>query len=137
LDRIWVTANAICATQWNGSTPRDLNCAVAVETELAPQQLLDHTQAVERAGGRTPTFRWGPRNIDIDILLYGGETIATDGLTIPHPCLRDRLFALRPLADLNAELSLPDGTPIRDLLQDPNVNSQGLRLWAHSPWPKP
>jgi len=109
--------------------PPYLNCAVELDTVLPPLDLLDWTQEIERAGGRTPTFRWGPRAIDIDILLYGNQVVETGRLTIPHARLRERAFALTTLADIAPELSLPDGTPIRDLLDDPSISSQVVTTW--------
>src|SRR5689334_12943773 len=87
-----VTAvSGVYETEPVGETPEPvpayLNCVARIETSLEPLALLLHTQQVEREGGRTPTFRWGPRTIDIDILLYNGLTLATDALVIPHPRL--------------------------------------------------
>ena len=97
--------------------PRFLNGAVAVETDLSPRELLERMLAVERRLGRDRTGpRFGPRTIDLDLLLYGSETIDEPGLQVPHPRLAERRFALEPLADLDPELALPDGRRVRDLL---------------------
>ena len=97
--------------------PRFLNAACVVETELSPRELLEHLLAIERVLGRSrEASRFGPRTIDLDLLLYGDETIDEPGLTVPHPRLPDRPFALEPLAELDPELTLPDGRRIRDLL---------------------
>jgi 2-amino-4-hydroxy-6-hydroxymethyldihydropteridine diphosphokinase len=74
------------------------------------------TQATERRLGRTITFHWGPRVIDIDILLYGTLQLHTPFLTIPHAALRERAFVLVPLHELTPELRLPTGEPIRERL---------------------
>lgn len=110
--------------------PHYLNCVVRLATSLPPNALLQHTQSVERAGGRVPSFHWGPRSIDIDILLYDGVTIETDSLTIPHPRLVERAFVLRPLADVAPDLVLPDGQALRDLLAKPLVQEQNIEPWS-------
>jgi 2-amino-4-hydroxy-6-hydroxymethyldihydropteridine diphosphokinase len=96
--------------------PAFLNGAVAVETELSARELLDALLAVERALGRERRERWGPRTIDLDLLLFGTETIDEPGLTVPHPRLHERRFALEPLAELDPELAVPGRGPVKDLL---------------------
>jgi 2-amino-4-hydroxy-6-hydroxymethyldihydropteridine diphosphokinase len=98
--------------------PPFLNGVAALETELPPRALLERLLAVERALGRDRTReqRWGPRTIDLDLLLYGNEVIDEPGLTIPHPRLHERAFVLEPLAELAPGLRLPDGRAVRDLL---------------------
>jgi 2-amino-4-hydroxy-6-hydroxymethyldihydropteridine diphosphokinase len=97
--------------------PRFLNGAVAIETELGARELLERLLAVERALGRERTGpRFGPRTIDLDLLLYGDETIEEPGLTVPHPRLAERRFVLEPLAELDPELVLPDGRRVAELL---------------------
>lgn len=81
-----------------------LNMVVEAETELAPLDLLSKLKAIEKEVGRKPTFRNGPREIDIDILIYGDSPVAEDGLHIPHPSLAQRAFVLAPLADLAPDL---------------------------------
>lgn len=77
-----------------------LNTVVCGETEMAPLELLKFIQEVESKVGRTPTFHWGPREIDIDIILYDDMTMDKPELTIPHPRYHERDFVLRPLCDL-------------------------------------
>ncbi|HXF97304.1 MAG TPA: 2-amino-4-hydroxy-6-hydroxymethyldihydropteridine diphosphokinase [Gaiellaceae bacterium] len=97
--------------------PRFLNGAAAVETELCPRELLEELLAVERALGRVRDgTRWGPRTIDLDLLLYGGETVEEPGLRVPHPRLHERRFALEPLAELDPELEVPGRGRVLDLL---------------------
>jgi 2-amino-4-hydroxy-6-hydroxymethyldihydropteridine diphosphokinase len=96
--------------------PRFLNGVAALETELAPRELLDALLAVERRLGRERGKRWGPRTIDLDLLLYGDEVIDEDGLTIPHPRLHERRFVLEPLADLAPKLVVPGHGRVKDLL---------------------
>jgi 2-amino-4-hydroxy-6-hydroxymethyldihydropteridine diphosphokinase len=96
--------------------PRFLNGVAALETELKPRELLDVLLAVERRLGRERGQRWGPRTIDLDLLLYGDEVIDETGLTIPHPRLHERRFVLEPLADLAPELVVPGHGRVKDLL---------------------
>ena len=80
--------------------PRFLNQVVEVDWSGTPTQLLRAAKAVEREGGRTPTRRWGPRVIDVDILLFGTETISESDLVVPHPRIRERDFVMRGLREL-------------------------------------
>ncbi len=98
--------------------PRFVNAAAALETTLGPRELLESLLEVERGLGRDRNReeRWGPRTIDLDLLLYGDETVAEPGLVIPHPRLAERAFVLQPLLELDPGLRLPDGRPLRDLL---------------------
>jgi 2-amino-4-hydroxy-6-hydroxymethyldihydropteridine diphosphokinase len=98
--------------------PRFLNGAAALETGLPARDLLERLLAVERELGRVRGEgpRFGPRAIDLDLLLYGDEVVDEPGLTIPHPRLAERRFALEPLHDLDPALRLPDGRAVRELL---------------------
>jgi len=87
--------------------PDFLNCCVKLDTGLAPQELLERTRGIERELGRVPGPRWGPRTADIDILLYGGLSIRTPELVVPHPGLLQRAFVLVPLAEIAADQSIP------------------------------
>jgi 2-amino-4-hydroxy-6-hydroxymethyldihydropteridine diphosphokinase len=99
--------------------PRFLNLACSLETDLSPRELLDRLLAVERAlGRRRDGPRFGPRTIDLDLLLYGDVSLHEPGLTVPHPRLAERRFALEPLAELDPDLALPDGRPVADLLSE-------------------
>jgi 2-amino-4-hydroxy-6-hydroxymethyldihydropteridine diphosphokinase len=80
--------------------PPFLNAIVRGDIELAPEDLLALCKRLERELGRTPTYRWGPRVIDIDILFYGDLAMETEALTIPHPRIAERAFVLVPLADV-------------------------------------
>lgn len=84
-----------------------LNLAVRLETDLSPLDLLAVCQEVERNLQRERLVRWGPRTVDLDILLYGQEQLATDELTIPHPRMYERAFVLVPLRDLLPSLVMP------------------------------
>ena len=98
--------------------PRFLNAVAELETDLPASELLKRLLAIERELGRdrAKEVRWGPRTIDLDLLLHGGETIDEPGLTVPHPRLAERRFVLEPLHELDPELVLPDGRAVRELL---------------------
>ena len=87
--------------------PDYLNAAVEVRTSISPEAVLAKTQSIEQAMGRIKTVRWGPRVVDIDIALYGGQTIDTPDLTVPHRELANRRFVLAPLADLDSDRVVP------------------------------
>ena len=88
--------------------PRFLNGAAVLETTLGPRALLETLLEVERVLGRTRDGpRFGPRAIDLDLLLYDDETVDEPGLTVPHPRLHERRFALEPLAELDPALAIP------------------------------
>jgi 2-amino-4-hydroxy-6-hydroxymethyldihydropteridine diphosphokinase len=95
-----------------------LNGAVRVETDLAPRELLARLLDIERRMGRVRRERFGPRTIDLDLLLYGNETVDEPGLTVPHPRLHERRFALEPLAELDPSLTIPGLGPISALLAE-------------------
>jgi 2-amino-4-hydroxy-6-hydroxymethyldihydropteridine diphosphokinase len=96
--------------------PRFLNGVAALDTELAPRALLDLLLDVERALGRVRAERWGPRTIDLDLLLYGDAVVDRPGLTVPHPRLHERRFVLEPLSELAPELEVPGRGTVADLL---------------------
>jgi 2-amino-4-hydroxy-6-hydroxymethyldihydropteridine diphosphokinase len=115
-----VRASSIRETDPVGVTdqPKFLNAAAELATELPPRELLERLLEIERELGRDRAAerRWGPRVIDLDLLLFEEEAIDEPGLTVPHPRLADRRFVLEPLCELNEELTLPDGTRVQDLL---------------------
>ena len=97
--------------------PRFLNAAVAVETSLAPAALLATLLEVERELGRVREGpRYGPRTVDLDLLLMDDLVLDEPGLELPHPRLHERVFALEPLAELDPELVVPGRGPVRQLL---------------------
>ena len=114
-----VRASSIRETDPVGITdqPKFLNAVAEIETHLTARQLLDRLLAIELELGRdrAGAVRWGPRTIDLDLLLYGDETIDEPGLTVPHPRLAERDFVLEPLHELDPELALPDGRRITEL----------------------
>jgi 2-amino-4-hydroxy-6-hydroxymethyldihydropteridine diphosphokinase len=96
--------------------PRFLNGAAALETELGARELLERLLAVERRLGRVRGERWGPRTVDLDLLLHGDAVVDEPGLTLPHPRLHERRFVLEPLAELAPDLEVPGRGPVRALL---------------------
>jgi 2-amino-4-hydroxy-6-hydroxymethyldihydropteridine diphosphokinase len=100
--------------------PKFLNAAAELATELPPAELLERLLEIERELGRDRATerRWGPRVIDLDLLLFGEEAIDEPGLTVPHPRLAERRFILEPLQELDPELTLPDGRRVAHLLAD-------------------
>ncbi len=96
--------------------PDYINAVALLDTQLAPLALLDALQAIEQAHQRVRIQHWGPRTLDLDLLLYGDDVIDLERLKVPHPYLTQRSFVLYPLADITPDLHLPDGTPLADLL---------------------
>jgi 2-amino-4-hydroxy-6-hydroxymethyldihydropteridine diphosphokinase len=105
--------------------PDFLNLVVEAQTALPPKELIAYLKDLELKVGRTASFRWGPREIDIDILFYNQLVYAEDGLEIPHPRLHDRAFVLVPLADLTPELIHPKlNSSVSELLSE--IDSSGI-----------
>ncbi|MDX1676405.1 2-amino-4-hydroxy-6-hydroxymethyldihydropteridine diphosphokinase [Arsukibacterium sp.] len=103
--------------------PDYVNAVARLNTRLTPLALLDALQQIERQQGRQrKAERWGPRSIDLDILLYANHTITSERLTVPHYGLTQREFVLYPLADIAPALILPCGTPLQALLQRVPLN---------------
>ncbi|KIP90475.1 MULTISPECIES: 2-amino-4-hydroxy-6-hydroxymethyldihydropteridine diphosphokinase [Pseudomonas] len=96
--------------------PRYTNAVAALDTDLQPLQLLDALQAIERGQGRERHERWGPRTLDLDILLFGERLIDEPRLRVPHYHMHARAFVLYPLAEIAAGLELPDGRSLGALL---------------------
>lgn len=95
--------------------PDFINAAAALTTALSPDELLTALQAIEAAHKRQRVQHWGPRTLDLDLLLYGEQTIATADLKVPHPLLEQRCFVLGPLNDIAPDLVLPNGRSIASL----------------------
>jgi 2-amino-4-hydroxy-6-hydroxymethyldihydropteridine diphosphokinase len=98
--------------------PRFLNGAAELRTTLSARELLERLLAIERRLGRVRGVgpRYGPRTIDLDLLLYGDEAVVEPGLVVPHPRLHERRFALEPLAELDPTLEVPGRGPVQALL---------------------
>lgn len=119
--------------------PPFLNVAVSAKTGLEPQPLLKALQVIEQEVGRRPTYRWGPRIVDIDILLYGDLVLETPDLVIPHPRMHQRAFVLVPLAEIAPDLRHPViGKSMSELAQevagrDSVRRDPGIRLAMNRP----
>ena len=93
-----------------------INAVVKIETELMPYELLERMQEIEKQHGRIRGERWGPRVIDLDILMFGNKIMTDQKLTIPHPEIHNRSFVLVPLAEIDSDCEIPGKGPISDLL---------------------
>ena len=108
--------------------PDYLNAVVELATALQPDALLDHTQRVEQEQGRVrKDHRWGPRTLDLDILLFDRQTLASDRLTVPHYDMHNRAFMLVPLLEIAPAITLPNGTPVASLLA--SLDRTQIRPW--------
>jgi len=121
----WYASKAIGPEQ-----PDYINGVVEIDTELSGEHLLDVLQSIENHQGRERTLHWGPRTLDLDILLYGQQNIHTARLTVPHPQMPYRNFVLRPLLDIAPQQTLPNGTSIASLLA--KVGSRDLKQLANT-----
>jgi len=97
--------------------PDYINAVAGLQTTLTPEALLAALQAIERQQTRTREVRWGPRTLDLDILLYGAEIVGRPDLVIPHPGLAQRDFVLYPLSEIAPEIMIPGLGPIGDCLE--------------------
>ncbi|AMO58577.1 2-amino-4-hydroxy-6-hydroxymethyldihydropteridine pyrophosphokinase [Endozoicomonas montiporae] len=123
----------LVAEQVPEGQPDYCNAVVEVETTLQPIELLDAVQTIEKNHGRIRSVRWEPRTLDLDILLFGNETIDSERLTVPHYQMHVRNFVLCPLHDIAPTLSMPDGRSIANLLQV--TGTAGLQMIADQyPW---
>ena len=103
--------------------PDYVNAVALLKTTLAPEALLDELQRIELEQGRQrKDERWGPRTLDLDILLFGEQTISTERLTVPHYGLSEREFVVYPLLEVSPELKLPDGNTLADIAQQVPLN---------------
>jgi 2-amino-4-hydroxy-6-hydroxymethyldihydropteridine diphosphokinase len=97
--------------------PDYINAVAAIRTLLEPEQLLDALQAIEQDHQRIRKIHWGPRTLDLDIILFGDQSIATERLTVPHPFAHERNFVLWPLAEIAPSgLQFPNGNTLTHLL---------------------
>lgn len=109
--------------------PDYINAVAAIDTRLTPLQLLDGLQAIEnRHGRRRGAVRWGPRTLDLDLLLYGDAVLDEPRLTLPHPEILQRAFVLRPLAEIAPELCLPGGQLLQQVCG--TLSDEGLERIA-------
>jgi 2-amino-4-hydroxy-6-hydroxymethyldihydropteridine diphosphokinase len=123
-----LTKSSLFKTKPLGYTLQDwfVNGVIKIETEMEPLELLRTLKRVELQLGRTPTFQWGPRAIDLDILFFDDEEVRTEELQIPHPRLYERQFVLIPLAEIDRHLVHPTlkktvGKLLEELKEDQGV----------------
>ncbi len=102
-----------------------LNAVIEIETKISPENLLELINKIEKKYDRVREKRWGPRTLDIDILLYDNINISKPDLIIPHPYLEKRIFVLEPLAELEPDYMLPSGRKIKDVIREVK-NSDGV-----------
>ncbi|QMR76722.1 2-amino-4-hydroxy-6-hydroxymethyldihydropteridine diphosphokinase [Enterobacter sp. RHBSTW-00175] len=108
--------------------PDYLNAAVVLETALAAETLLDKTQRIELQQGRVrKAERWGPRTLDLDIMLFGHDVITTERLTVPHYDMKNRGFMLWPLFEVAPDLTFPDGISLKAILE--SLNAEKPARW--------
>jgi 2-amino-4-hydroxy-6-hydroxymethyldihydropteridine diphosphokinase len=126
-----VASSRVWETDPVGGPPQPdyLNAVIRIDTDLTPFELLDACQRVERALGREREVRWGPRTIDIDLLLFGDQRLDVPLLTVPHPRMTSRAFVLLPLLELDPDARMPDGTRLVDVRLGPDA-SGGARPFA-------
>jgi 2-amino-4-hydroxy-6-hydroxymethyldihydropteridine diphosphokinase len=104
-----------------------VNTAISGQTDLTPGKLFKFIKDIEQQVGRVKRFKWGPREIDIDIIFYGDQVVDTAELTVPHPRFRERDFVLQPLLDLNPKLVDPvSGQTISQLLAKLNPSQRSI-----------
>lgn len=126
-----VNTSSIYETDPVGYTDQDqfLNMAVQVKTKLNSEELLAECLRIEEELGRKREIRWGPRTLDLDILLYNHENIETEKLTIPHPRMSERAFVLLPLLEMEPNLTLSTmDKPLKSFLQS-IPDKEGVRIW--------
>jgi len=114
--------------------PTFLNMAAAVGTNLSPDELLRKLLAIEQAMGRVRDIRWGPRTIDLDLLLYEGVQMQTEPLTLPHPRMAERAFVLVPLRDVWPEAP---AFPWAEAVTEAARRTAGIRRWGEADKPPP
>ncbi|BGI51094.1 MAG: 2-amino-4-hydroxy-6-hydroxymethyldihydropteridine diphosphokinase [Arsenophonus endosymbiont of Ceratovacuna japonica] len=108
--------------------PNYLNAVISLDTDLPPNVIFKYTQEIELRHGRIRKFdRWGPRTLDLDIILYGQKIILTTNLIIPHYGLKERNFVLYPLLEIAPMLSFPNGVLLKDKLI--YIKKNNLTLW--------
>jgi 2-amino-4-hydroxy-6-hydroxymethyldihydropteridine diphosphokinase len=126
-----VDTSSIYETEPVGYVEQDdfLNMVVQVKTTLSPFALLEVTRKIEADLGRKRKICWGPRTLDLDILLYNHENIETEQLIIPHPRMLERAFVLVPLLELNPNIDIPSNQKSLRLIIDELPDKEGIRIW--------
>jgi 2-amino-4-hydroxy-6-hydroxymethyldihydropteridine diphosphokinase len=129
---ITVTAtSSIYETEPVGYTNQDafLNMVIKVNTHLSPLELFKVIQNIEQENGRKREIKWGPRTLDLDILLYNQENIETEHLTVPHPRMMERAFVLVPLCEIDCNVKIPIVEKPVHVLIDELQDKKGVYIW--------
>lgn len=129
-----VAVSSLWATAPIGGPPQDgyLNAVVVIDTVVGPRPLLEGCLRIEKAAGRTRREKWGPRLLDLDLLLYGDATIDSPGLRVPHPRMTDRRFVLAPLAEVWPDAVVPGYGSVAALLG--GVEDQEAKVFEGREW---
>jgi 2-amino-4-hydroxy-6-hydroxymethyldihydropteridine diphosphokinase len=106
-----------------------LNMVIEVKTDLSAEQLLANCMRIEQELGRKREIKWGPRTIDLDILLYNQENIETEELVVPHPRMLERSFVMVPLLEICPDINIPKSNKSHFLYRDQYPNTEGVRIW--------
>lgn len=128
--RVLASSRLYRTPAWGGvAQPDYVNAAVLLETRLSPEALLHELLSIERRAGRlrnseTASAKWGPRALDLDLLLYGNHAIHRAGLRVPHPYLHERAFALVPLAEIAPDMVIPGHGMVVEALR--RVDAEGI-----------
>ncbi len=140
LERIRVLGRVVASSSVYETAPQGMvdqepfyNAVALVETDLDPVELVGRLLDIEREMGRVRGPRWGPRLIDLDLILYGDRSIRTPSVEVPHPRYRQRRFVLEPLVEVWPDARDPDGTPVADLLE--TVSDQVVAPVDVPAWP--
>ncbi|MFJ8259941.1 2-amino-4-hydroxy-6-hydroxymethyldihydropteridine diphosphokinase [Peribacillus asahii] len=126
-----VGCSSLYETDPVGYTDQDcfLNAVIKIFTSLSPEELLQTCLNIETKLGRKREIRWGPRTLDLDILLYNQENIETESLSVPHPRMQERAFVIVPLLELDPDIKLPNvNASLNDILNQ-IPDKEGVRLW--------
>jgi 2-amino-4-hydroxy-6-hydroxymethyldihydropteridine diphosphokinase len=132
--RLLAVSRFYCTPAWGRlDQPDFVNAAALLQTRLSPQALLQALLRIEHEAGRqrVPAERWGPRVLDLDLLLYGGQAIDQPGLRVPHPHLHERAFALVPLAEIAPAEPFPGHGTVADALRA--IDAEGVEALADGP----
>lgn len=126
-----VKCSSIYDTVPVGYTEQDdfLNMVISVRTTLTPNELLEICLRIEKDLGRKREFKWGPRIIDLDILLYNQENIEAENLIVPHPRMQERAFVLAPLIEIDSSIMIPNQDKSIEDYFNMNAEKEGVRIW--------
>ncbi|MGG7622179.1 2-amino-4-hydroxy-6-hydroxymethyldihydropteridine diphosphokinase [Bacillus coreaensis] len=126
-----VKCSSIYDTVPVGYTEQDdfLNMVISVRTTLTPDELLEICLRIEKDLGRKREFKWGPRIIDLDILLYNQENIEAENLIVPHPRMQERAFVLAPLLEIDSSIMIPNQDKSIEDYFNMNAEKEGVRIW--------